>query len=51
MTMFAICLDCAASSFYKDGIYNLKAEKNAKWDAEAVVKFYEKLVANIPSSA
>jgi enolase len=44
----AICLDCAASSFYKDGVYNLKAEKNAKWDAEAVVKFYEKLVAKYP---
>jgi enolase len=43
-----ICLDSAASSFYKDGVYNLKAEKNAKWDAESVVKFYEKLVAKYP---
>jgi len=43
-----ICLDPAASSFYKDGLYHMKAEKNARWDAEAVVKFYEKLVAKYP---
>jgi enolase len=43
----AICLDSAASEFYKDGQYVLSAE-GAKYSAGEMVSFYEDLVNNYP---
>jgi len=44
----ALALDPAASSFYKDGKYILKAEKKSEKSSEEMVEFYEKLVADFP---
>ena len=44
----AIALDCAASSFYKKGVYVLAAEKKPRMSAEKLVRFYEDLVAKYP---
>ena len=43
-----IALDAAASSFYKDGLYILAAEKKPKKSAEEMVHFYEELVKKYP---
>ncbi|MFH1830703.1 MAG: phosphopyruvate hydratase [Pseudomonadota bacterium] len=45
-----ICLaiDAASSTFYKDGLYNLAAEKNPKKTAEELVEWYEDLVNRYP---
>jgi len=43
-----IGMDPAASSFYEDGKYNMKAEKDPIKDAEGMVKFYEDLVSRYP---
>jgi enolase len=43
----AICLDSAASEFYKDGQYVLSSE-GAKYSAGEMVSFYEDLVNNYP---
>jgi enolase len=43
-----ICLDAAASSFYKDGKYNLAAEKEPIKNSEAMVAYYEYLVNKYP---
>ncbi len=43
-----IALDPAASSFYEDGKYNMKAEKDPIKDSEAMVSFYEYLVDKYP---
>lgn len=44
----AICLDAAASSFYKDGKYHLLAEKESVLDAAGMVEFYKELVKKYP---
>jgi len=44
----ALALDPAASSFYKDGKYILKAEKKSEKSSEEMVEFYEKLIADFP---
>jgi enolase len=44
----AIALDAAASSFYKDGIYVMAAEKKPRKTAREMVKFYEGLVSEYP---
>lgn len=44
----ALALDCAASEFYVDGKYVLKAEKRPEYDAHDLVEFYGKLVADFP---
>ncbi len=43
----SIVLDAAASSFFKDGKYNLEAEGRVN-DAAAMVDFYENLVSKYP---
>lgn len=43
----SIALDSAASSFYRDGKYDLVAEKSTKTSAE-MVEFYENLVSRYP---
>jgi enolase len=43
-----ICLDPAASSFFENGKYNLKAEKDPIKDSEALVAFYEDLINRYP---
>ncbi len=43
-----IALDCAASSFYRKGKYNLAAEKNPLKDAGEMVKFYAGLIKKYP---
>lgn len=35
-----IALDCAASEFYKDGVYELKAEAKPKKSAQELIEFY-----------
>jgi enolase len=40
-------LDCAATEFYKDGIYDLEGE-GKKFDAAGMVKYLEDLVARYP---
>lgn len=42
-----LALDVAASEFYRDGKYNLAGE-NARWSAEELIAWYEKLTANYP---
>ena len=44
----ALALDPAASSFYDEGTYILKAEKSPKKDSQQMVQFYENLVADFP---
>lgn len=41
-------LDAAASEFYKDGRYNLKAETDSGWEAERLIDYYAKLVDAYP---
>jgi enolase len=43
----AIGLDCAATEFFKDGVYDYHGEKK-KRDIKAQVKYLEKLVADYP---
>lgn len=43
-----ICLDPAASSFYENGKYNLKAEKNPIKDSEEIIAFYGDLIKKYP---
>jgi enolase len=43
----AIALDCAATEFFKDGVYDYHGEKK-KRDIKAQVKYLEKLVADYP---
>jgi len=43
-----IALDPAASSFFEDGKYNMKAEKNPIKTSEEMVSFYEDLVSKYP---
>ncbi|MFH1414471.1 MAG: phosphopyruvate hydratase [Elusimicrobiota bacterium] len=40
----ALALDAAASEFYSDGVYNLEGKKSS----EDMVRYYEKLVADLP---
>lgn len=42
-----LALDCAASEFYEDGIYNLEGE-GKKLSAEEMVEFYAELVNDFP---
>jgi enolase len=44
----ALALDCAASEFYKNGRYTMKAEKKKEYGAEEMVAFYEGLVRDFP---
>jgi len=44
----ALALDPAASSFYEDGKYILRAEKKPERSSEEIVEYYEKLVADFP---
>ncbi|RKX95547.1 MAG: phosphopyruvate hydratase [Spirochaetes bacterium] len=43
-----IALDPAASSFFEDGKYNMKAEKNPIKTSKEMVSFYENLVSKYP---
>jgi len=43
-----IGLDCAASEFFKDGIYYLNAEQNPRKSPEELVEFYSNLVDKYP---
>lgn len=42
-----LALDCAASEFYEDGMYNLAGE-GKKLTSTEMIDFYEKLVADFP---
>jgi len=44
----ALAIDAAASEFYKDGSYFLKAEKKAKRTSREMIVFYESLVEKFP---
>lgn len=44
----ALALDPAASSFYEEGKYILKAEKQKKRTSLEMVDFYEELISNFP---
>ncbi len=44
----SIALDAAASEFYENGKYLLKAENNAEKTAEELIGFYEELVKKYP---
>ncbi len=44
----ALALDCAASEFYIDGKYTLKAEKQPDFGAKELVQFYADLVRDFP---
>jgi enolase len=41
-------LDAAASSFYKDGAYILKAEGDAAWDDQQLIEYYVSLADSYP---
>ena len=43
-----IALDPAASEFYEDGFYQLRAEEKPKKSAKELVKYYELLVSRYP---
>ncbi len=43
-----LAIDPAASSFYKDGKYNLSSESQPEKSPEEMVDFYDKLVAKYP---
>ncbi len=43
-----LALDCAASSFFRDGSYVLEAEEKPKRDAEGMVRYYQQLVEQYP---
>jgi enolase len=42
---FVFALDCAANSFYKDGVYIIEGKK---LNAKELIKYYEKLVNDYP---
>lgn len=42
-----IALDCAATEFYKNGIYDLEGE-GKKLGSDELIKYYEKLIASYP---
>ena len=44
----ALGIDAAASEFYKNGYYILKAEKNPKRSSSQMIDFYEDLIKNYP---
>lgn len=44
----SICLDPAASSFYQNNTYTLKAEKKQKNNSADMIEFYDKLVEEFP---
>ncbi|HHT9125878.1 MAG TPA: phosphopyruvate hydratase [Candidatus Brocadiia bacterium] len=44
----ALALDAAASEFYHDGRYVLKAEKASSESSDDMIEFYEGLVSNYP---
>ncbi len=44
----ALALDPAASSFYEEGKYILKAEKQKKRTSLEMIDFYEELISNFP---
>ena len=43
-----LALDAAASEFYVKGRYVLKAEKQAEWSAEDLIRYYQRLVDRYP---
>ena len=43
-----LCLDPAASEFYKDGAYVLAAEGGERWDAARMAAFYGDLARQYP---
>jgi enolase len=43
-----IALDAAASEFYRDGVYELKAEKNPRKSRHELIGFYAELVDKYP---
>jgi len=44
----ALGIDSAASEFYKNGFYVLKAEKNSKKSSSQMIDFYEELIKKYP---
>ncbi|HPW45482.1 MAG TPA: phosphopyruvate hydratase [bacterium] len=44
----ALAIDAASSSFYKNGVYILEAEKNPKMSSEELIAWYEDLVSKYP---
>ena len=44
----ALALDVAASEFFADGVYTLKAETEPRHDAAQLVRFYERLCGRYP---
>ncbi|MEZ6195692.1 MAG: phosphopyruvate hydratase [Planctomycetota bacterium] len=44
----SICLDCAASEFYENGIYHLRAEAEPEKDVEELIKVYEGWIERFP---
>jgi len=44
----ALALDPAASSFYEDGRYILKAEKEKEKSSDEMIDFYEEIINNFP---
>jgi enolase len=44
----ALAMDVAASTFYKNGAYNLKGDVNGTFTAQAMVELYAKLVQEYP---
>ncbi len=44
----AFAIDAAASSFFQDGRYRLKAESDKPWDAAQLIDFYAGLVKSFP---
>ncbi len=44
----AFALDAAASSFFKNNRYHLKAEDEKPWDVERLIEFYSQLVDTYP---
>jgi enolase len=43
-----LALDAAASSFYKDGSYNLEAESEPQKDSDGMIEFYAALISKYP---
>lgn len=43
-----LALDCAASSFYKDGEYQIKIDGKEKASSQELINWYEKLVRSYP---
>lgn len=43
-----LALDAAASEFYRDGSYILKAEKSSRRSSDDMIEFYERLVSSYP---